>query len=116
MSRGTDLSFNPDVVEIVGKTLDVSQGTLFVDDTVSPLRKLSWTMPSIDNQAGKVVGVVGERGQGLELTSAYGTLITIHFRAKGLGDAQINLDRVQPSTAKVKPCSLKLPLARVIVR
>ncbi|KLU40542.1 MAG: hypothetical protein AA931_02940 [Peptococcaceae bacterium 1109] len=90
-----DLSFNPDVVEIVGKTLDVSQGTLFVDDTVSPPRKLSWTMPSIDNQAGKVVGVVGERGQGLELTSAYGTLITIHFRAKGLGDAQINLDRVQ---------------------
>ncbi len=90
-----DLSFNPDVVEIVGKTLDITQGTLFLDESASPPTKLAWTMPSIDNHTGKVTGIIGDRGPKLQLSNAYGTLVTIHFRAKGSGDAQVTLDRIQ---------------------
>lgn len=92
-----DLSFDPAMVEIVGKTLDISHGTLFVDDTISPPRTLSWKMPSISNQTGKVVGLKGMREQPLQLS--YGTLVTIHFRAKEAGSTTIELDEVKILTS-----------------
>lgn len=103
-----DLSFNPDVVELVGKTLDITQGTLFLDDTVTPPAKLSWTMPVVDNAAGTVQGIRGDRSPSKPLTRAYGTLVTLHFRAKGPGDAQITLDNVRIFDGVNQPCEFEL--------
>ncbi len=86
-----DLYFNPEVAEIVGQTLDISRGTLFVDDRVQPPVNLSWTMPTVDNQRGRVMGVAGDRGEDRPLPLAFGTLITIHFRAKAPGYTDILL-------------------------
>jgi len=110
-----DLSFNPNVVEIVGKTLDITQGTLFVDETAAPPVKLNWTMPVIDNQVGKVTGAVGDRGPRGQLDSAYGTLITIHFRAKGLGDAGVTVDRVQIFDSQGQPQQFELTGQKSVV-
>ena len=91
-----DLSFDPNILEIVGKTLDISQGTLFVDDTVTPAKTLSWQMPSVSNQTGQVVGLRGHREQPLPLS--YGTLVTIHFRAKQAGSSSVKIDGVKIMT------------------
>ncbi len=89
-----DVYFNPDVAEIVGRTLDISRGTLFVDDRVQPPVNLSWTMPNVDNQRGRVLGAAGDRGEERPLPLAFGTLITIHFRAKAPGYADVLLQNV----------------------
>ncbi len=93
-----DLSFNPDHLEIVGKTLDISRGTLFVDSTVTPPVNLFWKMPTVSNETGQVLGLKGDRGTNQELRYSYGTLVTIHFRAKSAGLARVNLDGVRVFT------------------
>lgn len=50
-----DLSFDPEHLEIVGRTLDISRGTLFVDG--------EWQMPQVFNETGQVLGLKGDRGQ-----------------------------------------------------
>lgn len=90
-----DLSFSPEHLEIVGKTLDISRGTLFVDR--ESLRG-SWTMPTISNSTGKLEGLQGHRGEENNLKLSYGTLVTIHFRAKQAGLARVTLDNVEVHT------------------
>ncbi|NLM54069.1 MAG: cellulosome anchor protein [Firmicutes bacterium] len=110
-----DLSFNPDVVEIVGKTLDITQGTLFLDESVSPPTKLQWTMPVIDNITGSVTGITGDRGPNQQLPTAFGTIVTIHFRAKGQGDAEITLNRVEILDDKGQPRQFEVEAQRSVV-
>lgn len=110
-----DLSFNPDVVEIVGKTLDITQGTLFLDESVSPPAKLSWTMPTIDNVKGTVLGIKGDRSPTAPLANGFGTLITIHFRAKGQGDAAITLDNVEIFDGQGRPTDFEIIPQRSVV-
>lgn len=93
-----DLSFDPDHLEVVGRTLGISRGTLFVDSSVSPPRNLFWEMPSVSNISGEIVGLRGDRGTGNELRLSYGTLVTIHFRAKAAGLGRVNLDGVRVLT------------------
>jgi hypothetical protein len=85
-----DLSFDPERLEIVGKTLDISMGTLFVgpDGKASA----SWKMPFVANDTGQVLGLKGERTS--KLGNAFGTLMTIHFRAKKAGLARVSIDGV----------------------
>lgn len=88
-----DLSFDPELLEIVGKTLNVKQGTLFIDEDARMI--LEWKMPEIDNASGKIEGVRGERGPGNSLERSYGTLITIRFRAKKAGTAAVTVERLE---------------------
>lgn len=90
-----DVSFNPNVVEVVGKTLDITQGTLFIDDSVTPPKRLPWTMPQVYNDEGKIIGIQGNRGADKPLTISYGTLVTIHFRAKAVGETDIALENIR---------------------
>jgi hypothetical protein len=87
-----DLSFDPERLEIVGKTLDISMGTLFVADGETP-GTTRWTMPFIANDTGQVLGLKAERTS--KLDNAYGTLLTIYFRAKKAGLARVSIDDVK---------------------
>ena len=89
-----DLSFNADIVEIVGQSLDIGKGTLFIDDSVQPPRSLVWNRPLVDNKKGTVSGIIGDRGEDRVLPLAFGSLVTIHFRAKGPGDVGIEFDNL----------------------
>ena len=90
-----DVSFDPELLEIVGKTLGISRGTLFVDDVTAPLGSLSW--PTVSNQTGQVIGFKGRREQPLQLS--YGTLVTFQFLAKGAGETDIKIDGVKIMTS-----------------
>lgn len=83
-----DLGFDPEHLEIVGRTLDLSKGTLFVDGE-------SWQMPTVSNATGEVRGLKADRGSGNELRLSYGTLMTIHFRAKTAGLGRVTIDNVR---------------------
>lgn len=93
-----DLTFAPEHLEIVGKTLDISTGTLFIDEQYSPARPLGWTMPKVSNASGEVQGLKGDRGEGNALALSYGTLVTIHFRAKTAGISPITINGLQVFT------------------
>jgi hypothetical protein len=86
-----DLSFDPERLEIVGRTLDISRGTLFANG-------VSWQMPSVSNATGEVLGLKAHRESGSELRLSYGTVMTIHFRAKTAGLATVKLDDVRVAT------------------
>jgi hypothetical protein len=86
-----DLSFDPEQLEIVGRTLDISKGTLFVDGG-------SWQMPNVLNATGQVLGLNAQRGTGNGLPLSYGTVMTIHFRAKTAGLGRVSLDDVRVFT------------------
>ncbi len=86
-----DLSFDPEHLEIVGRTLDISKGTLFVEGG-------SWQMPSVSNQTGQVLGLQAQRGTGNEVPLSYGTVMTIHFRAKTAGLGRVSLSGVRVFT------------------
>lgn len=90
-----DVSFDPAMLEIVGRTLDISQGTLFVDE--ANLVKSTWKMPKISNQGGQITNLQGTRDTPLEL--AYGTIMTVHFRAKEAGTTTISIDGAKISTS-----------------
>lgn len=90
-----DLSFSPDHLEIVGKTLDISKGTLFVDPETSASVSGTWTWPSIYNETGQLRGLEASREEGDAIGLSYGTLVTVHFRAKQAGLARVNLDEVR---------------------
>lgn len=89
-----DLSFNPEVVEIVGRSLDITRGTLFVDQEETS-RLLQWKTPVVNNITGNVEGIAGDRGFDKSLQWASGTLATIHFRAKNIGDVQIQINHIE---------------------
>lgn len=110
-----DLRFDPEVVEIVGRTLDITKGTLFVDDSTQPPRTLGWTMPSVDNASGTVRGLLGDRGDDKAKPNAFGTLVTIHFRARGPGDAEIEIDDVRIEDAQGRTVTVQLHSQPVIV-
>ncbi len=110
-----DLRFNPDVVEIVGQTLDITKGTLFVDDSVQPTRTLGWTMPTIDNEAGTVRGLIGDRGDDKALVNGFGTLVTIHFRAKSAGDAEVEIDDVRVEDAQGRTVTVQLHHQKITI-
>ena len=86
-----DLSFDPEQLEIVGRTLDISKGTLFVDGG-------SWQMPNVLNATGQVLGLNAQRETGNGLPLSYGTVMTIHFRAKTAGLGRVSLDDVRVFT------------------
>ena len=90
-----ELGFNPDVVDIVGHSLDISPGTLFIDDSIQPARPLAWQRPIVDNRQGTVSGIIGDRGEDKVLALAYGSLITIHFRAKDVGNAELTINNLK---------------------
>jgi len=110
-----DMFFNPDVVEVVGRTLDISQGTLFVDDSTQPPRRLSWTMPSVDNRTGRIIGVAGNRGPENVLPLAFGTLITVHFRAKAPGDTEIRVQNIDISNSEGRLAQFQVVGREIIV-
>lgn len=89
-----EIGFDPDMLEIVGRSLDITRGTLFVDTSGETAKLLDWQTPRVDNIKGVVSGISGDRGTGNSLPSAFGTLITIHFRAKQSGTAEININNV----------------------
>ncbi|WP_461371693.1 hypothetical protein [Candidatus Darwinibacter acetoxidans] len=86
-----DLSFDPERLEIVGKTLDLTRGTLFVSE--GEPATASWTMPFIANDTGQILGLKAQRTS--KLNNAFGTLMTIHFRAKKAGLARVSIDGVK---------------------
>lgn len=90
-----DIAYNPEVVEIVGRSLDISIGTLFVDQNKGLLDLYTWENPKVSNTSGTVTGIVGDRGQGNSEPRAFGTLITIHFRAKAPGYVDLRLNNVR---------------------
>lgn len=98
-----DLEFNPQVAKIVGKTLDISRGALFVDEQSRP----GWTMPSVDNTDGLVKGIVGDRRDN-PLPLAFGTLVTIHFRAEAAGDLELELANVKVDSTSGEVSRLKV--------
>src|SRR5690606_5742190 len=87
-----DLSFDPERLEIVGKTLDISMGTLFVSEGETA-ETAWWTMPFVANDTGQVLGLKAQRST--RLPNAFGTLMTIYFRAKEAGLARVNIDQVK---------------------
>lgn len=91
-----DLNFDSDYLEVVGKTLDISRGSLFIDDLS---REVVWKMPSVYNSAGELIGLKGDRGPNNSLNLAYGTLVTIHFYAKKAGDPEIKIKDVKLYTS-----------------
>lgn len=105
-----DLSFDPEHLEIVGQTLDISRGTLFVDG--------DWHMPTVSNATGQVLGLRGDRGAENELRLSYGTLVTIHFRAKtaGLGRVSVDRARVQTRQGILEPPSLVIEHRDIIIQ
>ncbi len=90
-----DLTFDPDLLEIELDILDISIGTLFVDDSVRPPQLFPWQMPKIDNASGKITAARGDRGFENYLGLSYGTLMKIDFRAKSPGTARIAGERAQ---------------------
>ncbi|NLY10297.1 MAG: cellulosome anchor protein [Firmicutes bacterium] len=92
-SASLDLVYDPEVVEIVGRKLDISRGSLFVDETTNPPVFLPWSVSSVDNYTGRVSNISGERG-GTPLPLAFGSLVTIHFRAKAPGKTLIGLENL----------------------
>jgi len=91
-----DLNFDSDYLEVVGKTLDISRGSLFIDDLS---REVVWKMPSVYNSTGELIGLKGDRGPNNSLNLAYGTLVTIHFYAKKAGDPEIKIKDVKLYTS-----------------
>lgn len=85
-----ELSFNPDVVEIVGRSLDLTRGTLFVDQGEIP-QLLHWETPIVDNFSGTISNIGGNRGDNNALQWASGTIVTIHFRAKNSGNVDLQI-------------------------
>ncbi|MGI6673639.1 MAG: hypothetical protein ACOX53_04765 [Limnochordia bacterium] len=87
-----DLSFDPDRLEIVGKTLDISMGTLFASEGESPAT-VRWTMPFVANDTGQILGLKAQRSG--KLNNAYGTVMTIYFRAKQAGLARVSVENAR---------------------
>ena len=102
------MSYDPQYLEIVGRSLDVTRGTLFVDPALAQTRLLQWQTPLVDNYKGVVSGIVGDRGGSQAVDSAYGTLITIHFRAKKSGNTTIRLDNVSVYDSKLLPIDVRV--------
>ena len=55
-------------------------------------------MPTISNATGEILGLKGDRGSDHELPLSYGTLVTIHFRAKTGGLGRVAIDGVRVVT------------------
>lgn len=102
-----ELNYDPQYLEIVGRSLDITRGTLFVDpDDQNKL--LQWQTPFVDNLRGVVSGIVGDRGSTQTVDSAFGTLITIHFRAKKSGTTKIRLGNVTIYDSKLIPIDVRI--------
>lgn len=113
-----DLSFDPGYLEIVGRTLDISRGTLFVDDRSGSSTDFSWKMPVVTNSTGTVQGLKGDRGTAQAVNLSYGTLVTIHFRAKAAGMERIKLDNVKVFTTHgvLGPSDLELEYGDLMIQ
>lgn len=110
-----EIGFDPTMVEIVGRTLDLTRGTLFVDPTRDPAKLLDWQTPIVDNINGLVRGIVGDRGSDSPLQSAYGTLITIHFRAKQSGTTEIKINDVSVYDSKLYPIAVTAVNRKIVI-
>ncbi|NLJ80522.1 MAG: hypothetical protein GX335_05830 [Firmicutes bacterium] len=86
-----DLGYDPELLEIRGGTLLIERGTLFTDQDKEP--HFDWDNLIVNNAAGRVLNIKGERDDSLQ--RSYGTLITIHFRAKKAGTAAITVDSLR---------------------
>lgn len=100
------MSFNPAVVEIVGKSLDISRGTMFVDQSSTSSKLLGWEIPQVNNTTGKVTKIIGDRGSNQIGGLSSGTLVTIYFRAKAPGNANIRIDAVEVTDSYNYPVSV----------
>lgn len=111
-----DLSFDPEHLEIVGKTLDISRGTLFVAPQNEVPSQVRWTMPSISNDTGQMLGLKGERSE--KLNNAFGTLVTIHFRAKKAGLGRVSIDgvRIYTPEGRLDPSYLEIEHGDIVIQ
>ena len=100
--------YDPEYLEIVGRFLDITRGTLFVDPALDQAKLLHWQTPLVDNVRGLVSGVEGDRGSANAVDSAYGTLVVIHFKAKQSGTTTIRLSNVSIHDSRLIPVDVRV--------
>lgn len=88
-----ELSFDPEMAEIVGGYFDITGGTLFVDDVSRQM--FNWNNPIVNNITGKVTEIWGDRDIENTLPFGFGTLVNIRFRAKKAGTLEVKIDNVR---------------------
>ncbi|HPZ29888.1 MAG TPA: cohesin domain-containing protein [Limnochordia bacterium] len=103
-----EVNYDPQYLEIVGRSLDITRGTLFVDPDPEQSLLHKWDIPLVDNLRGVVSGISGDRGSMQSSDSAFGTLITIHFRAKKSGITRIGLSNVAVFDSKLIPIDVRV--------
>jgi len=111
-----EISYDPALLEIVGRSLDITRGTLFVDETNDAAKYLSWQTPQVDNYSGRVKGISGDRGSGNALDLAFGTLVTIHFRAKAPGVAKVKLEKVELYNSDLTPITVEIEDREIVIQ
>lgn len=110
-----DVAYNSEVVEIVGRSLDISRGTLFVDDNPDLFRNYTWQDPTVNNKAGIITGIYGDRGPNNSVPWSFGTLLTIHFRAKAPGSVDLRLNNVRVYDSYGEPVYVQIQSRDIIV-
>jgi len=103
-----EVIYDPEYLEIVGRFLDITRGTLFVDPALDQAKLLHWQTPLVDNVRGLVSGVEGDRGSANAVDSAYGTLVVIHFKAKQSGTTTIRLSNVSIHDSRLIPVDVRV--------
>lgn len=114
-SAKLDLSFDPDILEVVGRSLGITRGMLFVDDAQEPPQLFEWNTPTVDNTGGRITEIYGDRGQNDSLLRAFDTLITIHFRAKAAGEVQVNIDSIEIVDKEGFPVDVQIENKTIII-
>ncbi len=109
-SAELELDFDPELLEIVGGSLDISQGTLFA------AADSRWQIPRVFNDTGSVIGFRGEwTGEPLPPLS-YGTLFTVHFKAKQAGLAVLGLEHVTIRDSEGNPVDCDIQHGELIIQ
>lgn len=91
------LTYNPEVLRVLGGSLGVDRGNLFLaggdngDDPIwGGVRQLPWHRPQVDAERGWVM-IAGSMGDEGPRERANGTIATIRFRAVGAGESALAL-------------------------
>ncbi len=108
-----DLSFDPELVEIVGGYFDITSGTLFIDDISKQL--LNWnSFPKVNNLSGQITEIWGDRDVDNGLNLGFGTLVNIRFYAKKAGDLAIEIDQIKLYDSKLNPIKFEYDTIKTI--
>ncbi len=105
-----ELDFNPELLEIVGGSLDISQGTLFA------AADSHWQIPRVFNDTGSVIGFQGRWEAGVLPPLSYGTLFTVHFKTKKAGLASLRLEHVTIRDSKGNPVNCEIQHGELIIQ